>query len=294
MTETVIPATPELAGQVSEHRREVVIRPPDASGRSLVRALGQLAEHWDLLYTLTLHRIRVRYKQSFVGLGWAVLQPMATMAVLTVVFAYIARIPTAGVPYVLIALSGLVPWTCFANAISTSTNAIVSHANLVTRVSFPREILPLTYVVAATIDACVAGVVLAGLLAFYGLPLLPNPWLAVAVLLILVTLVTALALLLSASQVRLRDVGVVMPIVLQLMLFASPVAYPLEMVPQRLQPLYILNPLAGILENFRRAVLGTAPPHVESLLIAAAWALILLPVAYAWFKHVDATAADVV
>jgi lipopolysaccharide transport system permease protein len=278
----------------ADTRREIVIRPPDVTGPSLSRSLRDLADHGDLLYTLTVHRLRVRYKQSLVGIGWAVLQPMATMAVLTVVFAYIARIPTGGVPYALVALAGLVPWTCFANAVTTSTNSIVSHAHLVTKVSFPREILPLTYVLAALVDGAVAAAVLGVLLVAYGVGFVQNLLLALVVVAVLVTLVTGLALLLSASQVRLRDVGVVMPIVLQLLLFASPVAYPLEIVPERLQPYYVLNPLAGILENFRRAVLGTGPAHLPSLAISAAWALVLLPLAYAWFKRVDATAADVV
>lgn len=285
---------PDTGAPAAALRRETVIRPPALTAATLAASLRGLARHKDLLYTLTLHRLRVRYKQSLLGPGWAVLQPLATMAVLTVVFSYIARVPTGGEPYALVALAGLVPWTCFSNALTTATQSLVSHAQLVTRVYFPREILPLTYVAAAAVDAAIAGLVLAALMAWYGRPIAPQWGLALVTLIVLVTLVTALALLLSATQVRFRDIGVAMPIGLQLLLFATPVAYPLETVPARVLPLYTLNPLVGIVENFRRAVLGTDAAHLSSLAVSAAWAFLLLPVAYAWFKHLDATAADVV
>ena len=283
-----------MAAATSPERPETVIRPPVVSWPDLRASFRALARHRDLFYTLTMHRIRVRYKQSLLGLGWAVLQPLATMAVLTFVFAYIARVPTGGEPYVLVALAGLVPWTTFSNGLSTATQSLVSHAQLVTRVYFPREILPFTYVAAALVDGFVAGLVFLGLLGLHGRSFGPQVGLALLVLLVLAGLVTAFALLLSAAQVRVRDVGVAMPIVLQLLLFASPVAYPLDTVPSRLLPVYLLNPLVGIVENFRRAALDTGPAHLTSLAVSAAWMLVLLPLAYAWFKQLEATAADVV
>jgi len=286
---------PELERTLAaEGRVETVIRPPVFAPGAVFRSIEALARHRDLLYTLAVHRIKVRYKQSLLGLGWAVVQPLATMVVLTVVFAYIARVPTGGEPYVLVALAGLVPWTCFSNGINTATQSLVSHAQLVTKVYFPREILPLTYVIAAIVDCGVAALVLGGLFVWFGRPFAPRVGLVLATLLVLVTLVTGLSLILSATQVRMRDVGVAMPIALQLLLFATPVAYPLDTVPARLLPIYSLNPLVGIVENFRRGVLNTQPAHLESLAISAAWAIVLLPIAYAWFKHLEATAADVI
>jgi lipopolysaccharide transport system permease protein len=286
---------PELERALAaDGRVETVIRPPVFAPGAVFRSLDALVRHRDLLYTLAVHRIKVRYKQSLLGLGWAVVQPLATMVVLTVVFAYIARVPTGGEPYVLVALAGLVPWTCFSNAINTATQSLVSHAQLVTKVYFPREILPLTYVIAAIVDCAVAGLVLGGLFVWFGRPFAPRIGLVLATLLVLVTLVTGLSLILSALQVRMRDVGVAMPIALQLLLFATPVAYPLDTVPARLLPIYSLNPLVGIVENFRRGVLNTQPAHLESLAISTAWAIVLLPVSYAWFKHLEATAADVI
>jgi lipopolysaccharide transport system permease protein len=226
--------------------------------------------------------------------AWAVLQPLATMAVLTAVFSYIARVSTGDVPYAVFALAGLVPWTCFANAMATGTQSLSGHAALVTRVYFPREILPLTYVLAALVDAALAGLLLLVIMASYGMAPAASAWLALPIFVILVTLLTALSLAASATHVRFRDVGMAMPIALQLLLFATPIAYPLTSVPRDASSLYLLNPMVGIVENFRRAVLGTGPLHVESFLVSLVWALILLPLSYAYFKHVEATAADVV
>ena len=286
--------TAELDSSVRRDRTEVVIRPPSWSPGLPLHGIRAIWEHRDLLYTLTLHRFRVRYKQSALGLLWAVLQPLATMAVLTVVFSFIARVPTGGVPYAVFALAGLVPWTCFSNALTSGTQSLVSHAALITRVRFPREILPLTYVLAAVADGVIAGGLLVAIMAAYGLPPGPSAWAALPIFATLVALVTGLALAAAAVNVRFRDVGVAIPIVLQLLLFASPIAYALGSVPERGATLYTLNPLAGLIENFRRAVLGNEPLHVESLLVSIAWATLVLPLGYVWFKHVDATAADVI
>ena len=288
------PTAVELAPVARDGRPELIIRPPVWSLAGALRGLPAIVEHRDLLYTLTVHRIRVRYKQSALGLAWAVLQPLATMAVMTAVFSYIARVDTGSVPYAVFALAGLVPWTCFANAITSGTQSLVGHAALVTRVYFPREILPLTYVFAAAVDCAIAGGLLLALMAAYGLAPASSAWLALPVLLILIALVTGLVLAAAATHVQFRDVGVALPIVLQLLLFASPIAYPLALVPPGLASLYALNPMTGIVENFRRAVLGTSPLDLDSLVVSAVWAAVVLPLSYAYFKRVEATAADVI
>jgi lipopolysaccharide transport system permease protein len=284
----------ELASTPHQPRPETVIRPPAWSLTGSLRAVLALGGHRDLLYTLTLHRLRVRYRQSVLGVAWAVLQPLATMAVLTAVFSYIARVSTGDMPYAVFALAGLVPWTCFATAMATGTQSLSGHAALVTRVYFPREILPLTYVLAAAVDAAIAGALLLVIMAAYGVAPAAGAWLAIPVFLVLVTLVTALSLAASATHVRFRDVGMAMPIALQLLLFASPIAYPLASVPPDAASLYLLNPMVGIVENFRRVVLGTGPLHLQSFLVSVVWAIVLLPLSYAYFKHVEATAADVI
>lgn len=275
-------------------RRVKVIRPPSLSPAGLLGGLAALAEYGDLLRAFTVHRVRVRYKQSALGLAWAVLQPLSLMLIYTLVFSVIARVPSEGAPYALFAFSALLPWTFFTTALTNATNGLVSHAHLVTKVYFPREILPLSYVLAALFDLLVASVVMAGLMLYYRVPPTLNVLWAVPVVAVLTVFLTAVSLLLSATQVRFRDIGVAMPLLLQLWMFATPVVYPLEQVPQRYQGLYTLNPMVGVVEGFRRAVLMGEPPDFRLLGLSAAAALVLLPASYLFFKRVEATVADII
>jgi lipopolysaccharide transport system permease protein len=273
-----------------------VITPPSLSRLRLVGQLRRLPQYGDLLRTLTAHRIRVRYKQSVLGATWAVLQPLSMMLVFTFVFTVLfpGRAPSEGIPYGLFVYTGLVAWTYFSTGLTTAANGLVSHTHLVTKVFFPREILPLTYVAAALTDFLVASVVLAGLMAYYEIPLTWHSLWAVPIVLVITTLVTALGLLLSAVQVRYRDIGMAMPLLLQIWLFASPVIYPLSIVPDRLQPIYMLNPMVGTIENFRRVLVLGSPPDLHALAISAGIAAMLLPAAYIYFKVAEATMADII
>jgi lipopolysaccharide transport system permease protein len=271
---------------------ETVLRPPSFSFERLWRSVLALPHYRDLLITLTAHRIKVRYKQSILGPAWAVIQPLAMMLIFAGVFSMIARVPSNGQPYAVFAYAGLLPWTAFASALATGSGALVSHAALVTRVYFPREILPLTYVAAALFDLAVASTVLGVLLLYYGIALTIHALWVVPIVIVLAALATAIALILAAINVRFRDVGVAMPLLLQLWMFASPVIYPLEAVPQRWRALYLLNPMAGIVDGFRKVMLEGSAPDAIALGGAAALTAALLPIAYLWFKHVDATMAD--
>jgi lipopolysaccharide transport system permease protein len=271
---------------------ETILRPPSFSIERLWRSLLLLPHYRDLLLTLTIHRIKVRYKQSLLGPAWAVLQPLAMMLIFAAVFSVIAQVPTNGQPYALFAYAGLLPWTAFASSLATGSGALVSHAPLVTRVYFPREILPLTYVAAALFDLAVASSVLVVLLIYYGVALTWQALWVIPILAVLTGLATAIALVLSAINVRFRDVGVAMPLLLQVWMFASPVIYPLEAVPAQWRSWYLLNPMAGIVAGFRRAILDGAAPDLSALGVAIAITVLVLPLAYLWFKHVDATMAD--
>ena len=272
--------------------REIIRRPPSYSIRQLFRGLLELPGYWDLLVVLTAHRIKVRYKQSLLGPAWAVLQPLAMMLVFAAVVSMIARVDTGGVPYALFAFAGLLPWTAFASALSTGATSMVSHAALVTRVAFPREILPLTYVAAALFDMVISSSVLIGLMAYYGVGLTASAIWVIPILAVLVALATAVSLALAAVNVRFRDVSVAMPLLLQVWMFASPVIYPLSAVPEQWRPWYRLNPMSGIVDGFRRAVVEGAVPDLAALGVAAAVSFAALPLAYLWFKRVDATLAD--
>jgi lipopolysaccharide transport system permease protein len=281
-------------------RRGKVIRPPSFSPFGLVSGLVGLWEYRDLLYTLSVHRLKVRYKQSVLGVAWAVLQPLSLMLIYTVIFSYIARMPSDGAPYAIFAYAALLPWTTFATALGNATNGVVSHSGLITKVYFPREILPLSYVIAALVDFAIAAVVLAGLLFYYRIPLTLNVLYVVPLILTMLLFVLGVALFLSALQVRFRDVGVAMPLVLQIWMFATPIIYPLSAVtgstriPASMKFLYGLNPMVGIVENFRRVLLHSAPPDFSSFALAAGVALVLLPLTYTYFKQTEATMADVI
>jgi lipopolysaccharide transport system permease protein len=275
-------------------RHVKVIQPPSLSLRELRQGIVRLREYGDLLWTLSAHRINVRYKQSVLGLAWALLQPLSLMLIYTLVFSVIARVPSGSIPYPVFAYAALLPWTFFSTALTNATNGLVSHAHLVTKVYFPREILPLSYVIAALFDLLVASTVMAGLMLYYHVPLTVQVLWLVPIVVVLAAFVTAVSLIFSATQVRFRDIGMAMPLLMQLWMYASPVVYPLEKVPERFRGLYDLNPMVGIIESFRRvAVLGT-PPDARLLGVAAVVSFALLPLAYAYFKKVEATVADVI
>jgi lipopolysaccharide transport system permease protein len=275
-------------------RPTTIIRAHSFSPLVLGRTVTRLLHYRDLLFTLSVHRLKVRYKQSLLGPSWAVLQPLALMLIYTVIFAGIARVPSDGTPYALFAYCALLPWTYFATALSTATNSLVSHFNLVTKVYFPREILPLTYVIAALVDFLVASIVLAALMAYYRVSLGPVALYAIPIVVVLTMFATAVSLVLSAVQVRYRDIGVAMPLVLQVWMFGTPVVYPLSVVPAAWQPLYELNPMVGVIESFRRVIVLGQPPSFRALAVSAVISMVLLPIAFVYFKHVEATVADVI
>jgi lipopolysaccharide transport system permease protein len=275
-------------------RHVKIIQPPALSLRELQHGIMRLREYGDLLWTLSAHRIRVRYKQSALGLAWAVLQPLSLMLIYTLVFSRIAKVSSGAIPYPVFAYAALLPWTFFSTGLTNATNGLVSHAHLVTKVYFPREILPLSYVLAALFDLLIASTVMAGLMLYYHVAITAQALWLVPIVAVLAVFVTAVSLIFSATQVRFRDIGMAMPLLMQLWMFATPVVYPLQQVPARFRALYDLNPMVGIVESFRSvAVLGT-PPDTRLLGMATLVSFALLPLAYAYFKKIEATVADVI
>jgi homopolymeric O-antigen transport system permease protein len=276
----------------------IVYEPPALRHIHPLASLARLRQFSDLFVTLSLHRISVRYRQSRLGILWAVLQPLAMMLVFTLVFTLVRASPGGNVPLPLFVYSALIPWTMFSSGLSAAAGALTSHAALLTKVSFPREILPLTYVVAALVDCGVAALVLAPLMIYYGVsPTWTAIW-AVAAIAILTVFLIALALLVSAIQVRYRDVGLAMPVLLQVWLFVTPVIYSLDAardaIPPALYRCYVMNPLAGSVDAFRRAVVLQQAPDAAALAVSAAIAAVLLPLAYIYFKYAELTMADAV
>ena len=277
-------------------RPRIVYEPPAIRGVHPVAALRRLRQFTDLFFTLSHHRINVRYKQSRLGILWAVIQPLAMMLVFTLMFTFVRATPSAQVPFPLFAYSALLPWTMFSSGLTAASLALTSHRSLLTKVSFPREILPLSYVVAALVDFGIASVVLGALMLWFGVALAPTVVWAVVAILVLTVLLTGLALLVAALQVRYRDVGLAMPVLMQVWLFATPVLYPLDTVraalPAPLYLAYTMNPLAGVVDTFRRAVVLHQAPDYAALAMSAVMAGLLLPFAYLYFKYVELTMAD--
>jgi homopolymeric O-antigen transport system permease protein len=287
----------QMAGAERSERRVKKIRATTFSPLGLLGHLKDLAQYTDLIYTLSQHRVRVRYKQSVLGIAWAVMQPLSLMLIYTVIFSLVAKIETGGPPYAIFVFVGLLPWTYFSTALTSGTSALTSHINLITKVYFPREILPLTYVIAAFFDFIIAWIVLAAMMVYYSVPLTATAIYAIPIIAVMTVFVMAMALLFSATHVRFRDVGVGIPLLLQIWMFATPVVYPLSAV-KSLSPtlrfIYLMNPMVGVIENFRRVVLQGVAPDFHLLGVSALISLVLLPIAYVYFKHVETTAADVI
>jgi len=273
--------------------RPVTVRRPNAGLRP-GHAVREFKAHKDLFVTLTEHRLRVRYKQSALGWCWAILQPLALMLIFALVFGRIARVASDGVPYPLFAYSGLLVWSFLSTGLSNAIHSLTAHAQLITKVYFPREILPLTYVAAAVFDLFVASGILVVLLVYHGHGLFWQAVYALPVLCVLIALVTGLAFLLSAFQARFRDVGMAAPLLLYVWMFATPIAYPLSTVPESYRRWFLLNPMTGIVDGFRRAVLHGAAPDLSMLALPMLMAAVLLPVGYVIFKRAEATMVDVI
>jgi lipopolysaccharide transport system permease protein len=258
----------------------------------ITSGMRTLLHYSDLLYTLTTLRLSVRYKQSVLGWVWAVLQPAALMITYTAIFSSVAKLPSEGAPYPVFVLIALLPWVFFSSSVTTAAVGIVNYGNLVMKVYFPREIIPLSYIAAAMVDFAVACVLLCGLMIYYRIALTWNALYVIPILIVLTAFTTAVALVLSAVQVRLRDVSMALPLVLQVWMLATPIVYPLQSVPAGLRRFYLINPVAVLVESFRRVVLHGDPPDAALLGAAGAITAISLVVAYAGFKNLEATMAD--
>jgi lipopolysaccharide transport system permease protein len=257
----------------------------------------RLAELWaarELLYFLVWRTVKVRYKQTFLGAAWAVVQPVMTMAVFSLFFGKLARIPSEGIPYPVFALTALVPWTFFANSLTQASNSLVEQESLLTRVYFPRLLLPLAAVTAGLLDFAITFAALVALMAAYGN--VPGVAVLALPLFVLLAVIAALGagLWLSALNVQYRDVRYVTPFLVQIWLFVTPVAYPSSLVPPRWQALYGLNPMAGAVEGFRWALLGLPQPPSRLLAASAGTAAILLISGLFYFRRMERSFADVV
>lgn len=253
----------------------------------------ELYRYRDMLRFLTWRSIKVLYAQSAIGIGWAVIQPLFSMLIFTVVFGWFAKIDSNGVPYSVFALAALVPWTYFSNALLEAGNSLVNQAQMLSKVYFPRVILPLSGVLAKLIDFGIAMTMLVGLMLCYGIA--PN-WNALALpllVLIMVASAAGLGMWLTALAIQYRDVKHALSFVVQLAMYASPVVYATSIIPSHLQSFYAINPMVGVIEGFRAALLGTRPMPWDWIAIGAVSSSVLLASGLLYFRRQEKLFADV-
>jgi lipopolysaccharide transport system permease protein len=286
------PPLPQEAPRPPEAQRVTRIKP---SNRFFSLDVGELWHYRELGFILAWRDIKLRYKQTFLGVAWAVIQPVMMMVVLTLIFNRVLKInPEYHVPYPLFSYTGLLPWLYFNACLTQTSTSIVSNSPLVTKVYFPRLLIPLASIISPLVDFLISSVVLAGLFAYYGI--VPH-WHTVAVpAFMLMALVTALGigLWLSALSVRYRDIPYALPFLVQLLFFLSPLAYPAGDVPHAFRWLFALNPATGLIDGVRWAVLGRGVPHYTVFGTSAAVGVFLLVTGLVFFRHTERSFADVI
>ncbi|WP_447597834.1 ABC transporter permease [Nitrospira sp. Nam80] len=256
--------------------------------------LKEVWQYRELLYFLSWRDVKVRYKQTVLGVLWAIIQPFCTMVLFSIFFGKLAGVPSDGIPYPLFAYAALVPWTLFANALTQSSNSLVQNANLLKKVYFPRLIIPIASVLAGVVDFVFAFGVLVALMLFYGtVPTAHIVWLP---FLAVLTCGTALAvgLWLSAMNVKFRDVRYTIPFLIQFWLFATPIAYPSSLLSEPWRTWYGLNPMVGVVEGFRWALLGTETAPGPMIAVSFVTAGILLITGFYFFRRLERSFADIV
>ncbi len=277
--------------QTTSARRTITVRP--SRGWATV-GLRELWEYRELLYFLTWRDIKVRYKQTALGAAWAVLQPFLTMVVFSLFFGSLAGVPSGDLPYPIFAFAALVPWTFFSTGVTLASTSLVEQERIIAKVYFPRLIVPAAAVLACGVDFAIAFVVLLGMMLVYGI----EPSAAILTLPVFVALAAATALAaglwLSALNVLYRDVRYAIPFIVQLWLFISPVAYPSSLVPAPWDALYGLNPMAGVIDGFRWALVGGAEPPGALLAVSVAVVVISLAGGLLYFRRMERSFADVV
>jgi lipopolysaccharide transport system permease protein len=255
--------------------------------------LRELWEYRELLFFFAWRDIKVRYKQTVMGALWAIIQPFFTMVIFSLFFGRLANVPSDGVPYPIFSFTALVPWTFFANALAQASNSLVFNANMIKKIYFPRLALPIATVLSGIIDFALAFLVLLGIMFYYGfVPTANILWLPFFVLLALVTSI-GVSLWLAAMNVQFRDVRYTIPFLTQVWLFVTPIAYPSSLLPEAWRTVYGLNPMAGVVEGFRWALLGTDTAPGKMILVSTLVALTLLISGAFYFRRMEQSFADV-
>lgn len=286
-------ALESLNVQTFKRSDEPVIRIRPTRGWASLH-LRDLWEYRELLFFLAWRDIKVRYKQTVLGVTWVVLQPLATTLIFSVIFGNLAKIPSDNLPYAVFALAGLVPWNFFASAFARGSGSLVGSANLISKVYFPRLVIPIAGVLAGLVDFAIVLALLIGLMFFYGRGITLAFLLLPLYVLLAMAIALGVSLWLSALYVQYRDVGYVVPFLSQVWLYATPVVYPASLVPEPYRVWYALNPMVSVVEGFRWALFGTGQAPNAMLAVSVVVALVILVSGAFFFKRMEKTFADVV
>jgi lipopolysaccharide transport system permease protein len=269
----------------------VTVEPPQRWPRPQLTALWRSRE---LIYFLVWRDVKVRYKQTTLGIGWAIIQPVISMTIFTVFFGELAGLPSNGVPYPIFVLAGLIPWNYFATAVSGCSNSLVRDVSLISKVYFPRTVLPVASVLTGLLDLAISVGVLAIFMAIFQIPIRPTVLLVLPLVFFLIATALSVGIWFAAINVRYRDVGYVVPFFIQVWLFLTPVIYPASLVPEGpLRLLYALNPMVGVVVSFRWALVGGPPPG-PLLLLSMIVVLLLLVSGWINFMRTEQSFADVI
>ena len=256
--------------------------------------LRNLWEYRELLYFLTWRDIKVRYKQTVLGVAWAVIQPLLMMVAFSIFFGRLAKVPSDGLPYPIFTFCALLPWQLFAHALTESSNSLVANQNLITKVYFPRLVIPVSAVLGGLVDFVFAFIVLLGMMLFYGVVPTSAVWTLPFFILLAVTTALAVGLWLSSMNVQYRDVRYTIPFITQFWLFISPVAYPTSLIPEPWRLMYSLNPMVGVVEGFRWALLGRSATPGPMLAVSIVAVIGVFVSGLFYFRRIERTIADVV
>ncbi len=262
---------------------------------SLLSHARELVKYRELLWLVTQREIKVRYKQSSLGIMWAILQPLSLMVVLTVFYSWFVQMPSDGLPYPLFSYAALLPWTFFSTSLTYAIPSLIQNSHIITKIYFPREIVPLASVLTAFLDFLVASVIFLGMLVFYRIAPTWNLLYVIPLLAVQMAFTIGVCLLLSAFTVLYRDVRHTLPLVIQIWMFVTPILYSASVVPAKLRGWYFsLNPMAAIIDGYRRAIVQGSPPQLRYLGLAALVSVFLVWAGYKYFKHLEREFADIV
>lgn len=281
----------EITAAVTPRRKTIVIEPRKGLFQLDLPALWRYRE---LLCFLVWRDVLIRYKQTAIGVSWAVLQPLATMGIFAVIFGMLAKIPSDGKPYPIFAFAALLPWNYFSQALTRSGTSLVGNSNLITKIYFPRLLIPLAATLSPVVDLLFSFLVLLILMPCYGMT--PSWGMLLLPFFLALSLMTALAVGLwaSALNVQYRDVGHTIPFVIQAWMYASPIAYPVSLVPEKWRLLYSLNPVVGVIEGFRWIILDSERPDFLVMAVSSAVMMLLLFGGLVYFKRMEQTFADII